>query len=78
METWIFECEEFRHKVDDESFLVNIFVPPGKNLVKGALQCRVTAKNLPLPYLYTLPITISFDKKESIEIARRILHDQKH
>lgn len=71
---WNFECQEFMHKANPERFDLNIFVPKD-NISSGAIRCRVHAKNLPNPVVYTLPVNVEYKKRETIDIAQRILRE---
>jgi hypothetical protein len=76
-ESWTLECEEFRHLMGPEIFKIIIFVPPKEKIESGALKCRVTAKNLPTPVEYTLPIKITYVQKDVINEAQSILQKSK-
>lgn len=49
----IFECDEFRHQAEPESFDLTIFVTQKKTDFKGSIKCTVSAKNLPHPSTLT-------------------------
>lgn len=70
---WIFECDEFRHKVKPKVFKIFVLVPPKQSPRKGAISVTVTAKNMPEPHKVVLPITISYTTVETLEIARNLL-----
>ncbi len=58
---WIFECEEFRHKVEREVFELTIYVP-SEEITNGGINCLVTAKNLPVPYEKFIPISVNYSQ----------------
>jgi hypothetical protein len=70
---WVFECDEFRHKVKHKVFNLTLFVLPKQDLKKGAVMITVTAKNLPDPYRITLPVVANYTAVESIEYAENLL-----
>jgi len=73
-DSWIFECEEFRHQVEPEIFNATIWVPPNNIIKSGALKCRITAKNLPKPVEYVLPIEVKYDQGDTFDRARKLLN----
>lgn len=73
-ESLTLECDEFRHQVEPETFDFLIYVPPSVQIKKGALTCRVTAKNLPTPFEYILPIAITYDQGAIIKQAEYLLN----
>jgi hypothetical protein len=70
---WVYECDEFRHKVKPKVFNLILFAPPKQNLKKGAVIITVTAKNLPDPYRVTLPVTVDYTSAETVEHAEKLL-----
>jgi hypothetical protein len=70
---WIFECDEFRHKVKPKVFKLFVFVPPKQSPRKGAISVTVTAKNMPDPFNVVLPITINYTSVDTLEIAQNLL-----
>lgn len=70
---WICECAEFRHLVQPEQFEIGLVVPPSMKGENGALKCLITAKNLPEPVEYILPVIINYEKGETFEKAKQCL-----
>jgi hypothetical protein len=62
-----FTCEDFRHRIEPEVFLVTI-VAPGRGVTSPSLRVRVTAANLPEPYAVFIPVRLT-TRQESIEKA---------
>jgi len=58
------ECAEFRHKVEEEVFRIQLVTPSDKKISNGAFKCRVTASNLPNPVELTIPITVSYIEQD--------------
>jgi predicted nucleic acid-binding protein len=72
--SWIFECKEFRHKIKEESFDVTVLVPPtGKDIVNSAVECSVSAKNLPTPINFCIRLNISFIEGKTFDEVRKYL-----
>lgn len=70
---WIFECDEYRHKVKPKVFKLFVFVPPKQPIRKGAISVTVTAKNLPEPCKMILPVTVNYTSVGTLEIAQNLL-----
>lgn len=73
MSSWSFECAEFRHQVEPEEFDITLCVPPGTDADSGALECRVTARNLPRPLTVSLPVRISYEERDTFKEAQQLL-----
>lgn len=71
-----YNCEEFKHKVDAENFSLNIFIPRDKEVKNGVIKCVISAKNLPDPVNYTLPIKIKYDNKNIYDMIINKLDEQ--
>lgn len=69
-------CEEFKHKVDAENFNFNIFIPRDKEIKNGVIKCVITAKNLPDPVKYTLPIKIKYNTKNIYDMISNKLDEK--
>jgi len=67
---WAFECDEFRHKTEQEHFEIRICVAAANPTTKGVLECRVGARNLHDPVLKSLPVTIEYERQNSVDLAR--------
>jgi hypothetical protein len=72
---WTFECDEFRHQVEAEDFAITIFVPPRVDRKRGALQCRITARNIPKPVVFILPIHIMHEHRDTMKEASQLLQE---
>jgi hypothetical protein len=69
---WVFECEEFRHQADAESFEC-IVVVPARGGDSGLVECIVSATNLPEPQRFKLAIKIDYIKRDAVKTARNLL-----
>ena len=69
-----FECDEFRHQVEPKIFNMLLFVPANNIIEKGALKCRITAKNLPQPVEYVLPVKVNYTKRNTFDQAMRLVN----
>jgi len=74
--SWIFESEEFRHKTDPEIFEIETVVPNVKKYETAAVQFRVTAKNLPKPFEFTLPIRITYEECDTEAKAMELVKSE--
>jgi hypothetical protein len=71
--SWSFECAEFRHQVEPEEFDIILCVLPSVDAESGALQCRVTARNLARPLNFLLPVRISYEEHNTLKEAQQLL-----
>jgi hypothetical protein len=67
------ECEEFRHRVGPETFEITLFAPPGEAADECSLGCRITARNISEPVLLELPVRITYEKMDSLSVARTLI-----
>lgn len=67
---WSFECDEFRHKFQPESFAIPVFVPRKNLLEKGAIRCKVTANNLREPVIKNIPVKIKYDRGDINKLVK--------
>lgn len=70
---WSFECSEFRHQFQQESFRIIVFVPRKNKLETGAIKCRVTANNLRDPVLKYFPVKIKYDNGDINKFANNYI-----
>jgi len=70
---WSFICDEFRHQVGPEKFEMKLIIPPKTNIEKACVRCFITAKNLPQPVEYMLPIKVHYVKADIEEQTDRII-----
>lgn len=66
-------CEEFRHRIGPTQIHVDLLIPPNCDIDAGALDCRVTATNLPEPIEVTLPVRVTYTRNNAIEEALKII-----
>lgn len=71
---WTFECEQFRHKVEEENFNLTIILPQDEDIEKGAIKFRVTAKNLPEPHEIIIPLVINYNEKDAVSITKDLIN----
>ena len=72
---WSFECERFNHRIQSEKFVLPLILPT-REIRNGAIQCTVSAKNLPEPFLFNLSISINYKEGNTVEELLS-LHPQK-
>ncbi|MBI1919574.1 MAG: hypothetical protein HYS23_00690 [Geobacter sp.] len=75
---WAYECEEFRHKVEPEEFNATIYVTPDIEIQRASVKCRVTAKNMPEPLNYVLPVVIDYETGDTLQIAMNLVDSLVH
>jgi len=64
--TWKFECDEFRHKIAPEIFEVEInFVPSKNENSKCAIECLISATNLPQPIKHYINFNVTYVKADT-------------
>lgn len=73
VDTWVFECKEFRHQVEGEGFAVDLYVPSAAHVTAGSLTCIVTASNLPKPARHVLHVQVKYPERDTYQEARRLL-----
>lgn len=65
-----FSCGEFMHQVEGEVLSVEAFVPPKHPIHNAALELEVSASNLPSPLRMVLPVEVTYQEGDLMEIAR--------
>lgn len=71
MKEWVFECDEFRHKTEQEDFVISIRVPANYRPGNALFECRVSARNLHDPVISSLPVRVSYEDQDSFAAAQR-------
>jgi|GEM_PF-1490174 len=72
--SWVFECEEFRHKIKKETFNFTILLPPSeKDIVTGVVECSISARNLPIPINYYVNFSIRYVEGKTYDETRKYL-----
>lgn len=72
-ETWVRTCADFRHQIEGQRFRLDLFVPFEPEIVKGAVSCRLTARNLPERVERTIPISITYVGANTVAAAKKML-----
>lgn len=73
---WVFECEEFRHKIKEEMFEMILVAPRSEQgLVEGAIKCSVSARNLPEPVILHIPVTFVHVEGDTLAAIKKHLGD---
>ncbi|MFK5914445.1 MAG: PIN domain-containing protein [Woeseiaceae bacterium] len=67
------ECEEFPHKIREETFNLRIIALESHKPTGGLITCTVSAKNLKEPVELTIPVKLSFKKESTFEIAKYLI-----
>ena len=64
--TWKFECDEFRHKIAPKIFEVEInFMPIKNENSKCAIECLISATNLPQPIKHYINFNVTYVKADT-------------
>jgi len=74
---WTLECDEFRHQIKPELFEISVHFPPEFANKRTALEVIVTAKNIPKPVKYVLPIESEYITKDTMDYAYSLIDDIK-
>ncbi len=69
----VYECEEFRHRVKVEIIELVLSCPEDKSINAGILKCLLTAKNLPIPYTKNIPISIEYQRMDTLASAMQCI-----
>lgn len=71
----IFECEEFRHQIETESFDLTVLIPPTENeFAESKVKCSLSARNLPKPINFYVGIDITFLKGNTFKKIKEYLN----
>ena len=68
-ESFMLECEQWRHATDEESFDGELYVNGDRGTVSGALECEIHAENLPIPSVSKIPVRITVHRVSVSEYA---------
>lgn len=74
VQSFSLECEQWRHGLDQESFLGEIFLSDGATEVRGALECTIHAENFSSLIRKTIPVRISVTTASTHERAQDLVH----
>ena len=55
-------CTQFRHQLKPELFRLQVRWDREARRANGAIDCRVSADNLPTPAKFTLPIAVDVER----------------
>lgn len=69
---WTFECSEFRHRTEPETFEVSVLAPWSASIERGAVRFRASARNLPDPLEDVVEVRVE-TKEGDTETAARAL-----
>jgi hypothetical protein len=71
LEAWSLECEEFRHGLEPRDIRCWLWVPGNVEAEDLKLRMRATAKNLPTAVENFLPIALSNQPRQTIDLAKQ-------
>jgi hypothetical protein len=70
---WTFECAEFRHQVHSEHFSLPLFIGGKDTSDKGAITCTISARNLPEPVRFVVPLFIERIQCDTVGVATALI-----
>lgn len=59
-EKYVYECEEFRHQLEPETFNIILSTTNFINIKKSNLQIRISCKNIPKPIIFNTLIELEY------------------
>ncbi|MBH5372252.1 hypothetical protein [Bradyrhizobium glycinis] len=66
---FVYECEQWRHGGDPESFWGYIWFSPDQDTVSGAIECEIQAENLTSPAKLLVPVRLTVARKSVLSTA---------
>ncbi len=70
----VFECEEFRHKVEPESFTMHLYFPPDCG-TEVSVICRVTGSNLISPCNKVSTLKLVYQDQKAVEALHKNINE---
>jgi hypothetical protein len=67
------ECAQWRHGVEPESFVGQIYFEDGAEQVSGALECRIHAENLSEMATKRIPVRLQITRVKVLAIAENLI-----
>jgi rRNA-processing protein FCF1 len=72
-QTWVRECEEFRHQMQPEEITVKIIPKMGQRPTGGKITCSVSARNLPNPVTFSVNLKVTHKVGNTYDEALKLL-----
>jgi hypothetical protein len=66
-------CEQFRHRGEEEVFLLTIFAPMCPGTAAGAIEVRVEAANISNPHITQVPIRLMISETNPLSEAEKLI-----
>ena len=73
-ESFMLECEQWRHATDEESFQGEMYVTGNRGTISGSLECEIHAENLPTPSVNTIPVRVTVSRVSVREYASELVN----
>jgi PIN domain len=70
---WCFECEDFRHQTDTESFDIELTIPCDREIQDSMIECKVSAANLSQPVVKRVSFDITYRHEDTFAAAKGYL-----
>ncbi|MFH0860340.1 MAG: PIN domain-containing protein [Candidatus Altiarchaeota archaeon] len=69
------ECDEFRHKIDPETFDLIVSIPTDEKIVEGVISCIITGTNLPEPKREHIKLNFKHATGDSYTEVQRLISE---
>lgn len=69
------ECEQWRHGLDDERFMLQVSVDCSEDKISGVVECTIHAENLSEPLKRVIPVRIDVKRVSVGNEAERLIGD---
>ena len=73
VESFMLECEQWRHGISEEYFDGTIFVESDASDAKGVIECEIHAENLSKPVKEVVTVTIAIEKPSTLSFAQDLI-----
>ena len=75
VESFGFECEQWRHGTDEEYFEVQVSADLAEDNIRGAVECSIHAENLSAPLKLVIPVRITVKRVSVRNRAEQLIED---
>lgn len=73
VETIAWECRQWRHEVDTEHFVAEIYVDSESPIIEATIECRIHAANLPSPAQSRVTVEVAGQPVDIMERAAELV-----
>ena len=75
VESFAFECEQWRHETDEEYFEMQVSGDLAEDNIRGAVECSIHAENLSAPLKLAIPVSITVKRVSVRSRAEQLIED---